>query len=176
MKSILALMAILFPLSLFAALPAGQTPSSVRLSGGEGGKVTGESWSSDEMKGKFFMLYYVDPDEKTLNDEATEQFKAVKKDYDRYGSVAIINMDATWLPNAAIARSLKSKQEEFPRTIYVKDMEKKLVKSWNLGDDNHDITVFDPEGKVLFSKDGKLNQQEIDQIVAWIKEYAGAEK
>lgn len=172
-RTLLALSLFFLPSLAFAALPVGQSAPSVTLDGDLGGLVSGGAWNSESMKGKFTILFYVDPDEKTLNDEAADAFKAVDKDYARYGSVAIINMDATWLPNVAIQSSLEKKQKEFPNTVYVKDLEKHLVDAWGLGDDTSVITVFDPEGVVLFSKDGKLNAAEIQEVVEMTRKYAG---
>jgi len=173
MKRLLTLLLLLFPLSAFAAMPVGSTPSALTLAGEDGGLVAGGEWSSSSLKGKMTLLFYVDPDEKKLNDEATTEFKKHPKDLKKFQSVAVINMDATWLPNGAIQSSLEKKQKEFPDTIYVMDKTKKLVKEWSLGDDNNDITLLDADGKVLFSKDGELTPEEIQKLVELIGAYAG---
>jgi hypothetical protein len=38
--------------------------------------------------------------------------------------VAILNMAATWIPDAVINFKLKSRQEEDKSTVFVKDLEK----------------------------------------------------
>lgn len=154
----------------FAELPVGQVPAKVVLDGDLGGRVTGEAWSSEELKGKVHILFYVDPDESDLNEHVTEALKKADFSKDKFASVAIINMAATWLPNAAINMKLKSKQEDFPDTTYVKDMEKIIVKKWYLDDDNSDIVVFDKNGKVLFSRDGKLSNNQVQQLLKIIRD------
>ncbi len=74
-------------------------------------------------------------------------------------------MDATWLPNVAINIKLKSKQEEYKTTVYVKDLEKTLVQKWGLSDDNSNVVLFSKDGKVLYSVDGKFTDTQVKEIV-----------
>ena len=74
-------------------------------------------------------------------------------------------MAATWLPNFAINMKLKSKQEQYKSTVYVKDLDKTLVKKWGLSDDNSDVVVFGKDGSVLFSVDGKFTDAQVKEIV-----------
>lgn len=168
-QRIAALLAALLSVSAFAAPPVGEKPKTVTLSKNEGGRVTGEAWSSDEIKGKVFVLFYVDPDLSDLNNPASEALKAEKFGKDVYQSLAIINMGATWLPNFAIDGKLKGKQKDYPDTIYVRDVHKLLVKEWKLADDNNDVVVFDQAGKVLYVKEGKLEAADIKTMIATIK-------
>ncbi|MGB6019670.1 MAG: YtfJ family protein [Sulfurimonadaceae bacterium] len=166
----------MFLLSLFlslslGAVEIGQTLPTVTLDEERGGRVTGEAWSSAELKGKVHLLFYVDPDEKDLNNDLSDAVKAAELDRSKYASVAIINMAATWKPNFAINSALKSKQEKFPHTIYVKDMDKHVVNGWNVADDNSDIIVFDKEGRVLFYHEGKVEGEQINEVIALIKEH-----
>ncbi len=162
-------------LSLALATPAlagpkvGDKPPTVKIGGESGGLISGKEWSSDSLKGKIWAFFYVDPDEKDANEAletalADQKFPAAK-----YASTAVINMDATWLPNAAIASSLESKQEKYPDTVYVKDLKRVLVKEWKMTDDSYDVLVFDKQGKVLFAKDGKFAKSDIDAMIDMIK-------
>ena len=74
-------------------------------------------------------------------------------------------MAATWLPNFAINIKLKSKQEKHKSTVYVKDLEKTLVKKWGLSDDNSNVVLFSKDGKVLYSVDGKFTDTQVKEIV-----------
>ncbi|WP_456381787.1 YtfJ family protein, partial [Hydrogenimonas sp.] len=125
----------LLMLPLFA-VEKGEILPHLQLSGKEGGRVDGTSFDSDTLKGKVTVLFYVDPDKKSLNEDFTEALKARRFDRSRYRSVAIVNMAATWMPNFAIAAALKRKQEKYPDTIYVKDLHKKGVKVWRMKDDD----------------------------------------
>ena len=74
-------------------------------------------------------------------------------------------MAATWLPNMVINIKLKSKQEKHKLTVYVKDLEKILVKKWGLNDDDSDVMLFGKDGKVLYSVDGKFTYTQVKEIV-----------
>jgi hypothetical protein len=151
------------------ALTVGKVAAQVKIGEDDGGKVNGAAWSSTELTGKVTVFFYVDPDEKDLNNALADALKKEKFTHKDYQSIAVINMAATWAPNFAIESKLKDKQKEFPTTIYVKDKNKILVKKWNLGDDNNVFVLFDKEGKVLFHRDGKVDKAEIDKIISLIK-------
>ncbi len=150
------------------ALMLGQTPPEVTLSGKNGGLVDGTPWSSQMLKGKVHVLFYVDPDKKDLNEAFSEALKARAFPHDRYSSVAIVNMAATWMPDFAIEAKLKAKQKKYPNAIYVKDKKKVLVKKWALEDDNSDILVFDREGRLIFQHAGRLEADQIEKVLALI--------
>ena len=132
------------------ALEVGKVISTLVLKDVEGGKVTGEPWSSDELRGKVFSIFYVDPEERARNEELETAYKTENFPMKLHGSVAIINMAAAWYPNNMIESLLKKKQENFPLTTFVKDTNRKLVKEWGLADDEVNIIVVDKAGKVLF--------------------------
>jgi len=161
---------IAVPAWAWAELPVGQKPPRLELSGERGERVLGGAWSSDELSGAVHVMFYVDPDESDLNNAASDALKAAQFDEQKFRSVAIINMDATWLPNGVVQMKLKSKQEEFPRTVYVRDFQKVLVNEWGLADDTSDVVVFDTDGTVLFSVDGQLSDAQIQQMLSVIRE------
>ncbi len=170
------LLSLLFLVCLFASTSAwaqmemGKTPPGVELKGDMGGRLDGTPWSSTELKGKVHVLFYVDPDEKDLNNDASEALDKEKFPLEKYGSVAVINMAATWLPNFAIASSLEEKQKRYPRTVYVRDNKKVLVRTWKIADDNSDVLLFDKNGALVFRKDGKLSAEEIRKLIQAIRD------
>jgi uncharacterized protein len=155
----------------WAGLEMGQTPKEVDLSGALGGRLDGSPWSSRELSGKVSVIFYVDPDEKDLNNEASDALQKEKFPFDKYQSFAIINMDATWLPNFAISSALKEKQKRYPTAIYVRDYDKVLVKAWGIADDNSDVLAFDKQGKLVFMKYGKLTDLDIQKLIGVIRNY-----
>lgn len=157
--------------SAWAGPVTGEVPELIVLDGKLGGRVDGTSWSSEEMKGKVHVLFYVDPDEKDLNNDASEALKKEKFPRDRYQSVGIINMAATWLPNFVISSLLEEKQKKYPDTIYVRDYKKVIVKKWGISDDNSDILAFDKKGKLIFWKDGKLDADDITKLIKAIRDH-----
>jgi len=157
---------LLLTLPLSAELPLGEIPPKIVLEGDLGGRLDGTPWKSEELvSGKVIVLFYVDPDESDLNNHVSDALKAENFPLDKYGSVGVANMDATWLPNFAINIKLKSKQEKHKSTVYVKDLEKILVKKWGLNDDDSDVMLFGKDGKVLYSVDGKFTDTQVKEIV-----------
>ncbi len=171
MKLKVGLVALLATLNLWA-LNVGEIPKELTISGQNGGMVNdGSPWSSSSLKDNVFVMFYVDPDEKDLNEHYTQALKKFKKENDlHFQSIAIVNLAATWKPNFVIEAILKSKQKEFPDTIYVKDKNKVLVKAWNVGDDTSNIIIFDKNGKVVFYKSGKMQESDIKKSFTIIKE------
>ncbi|SVA55005.1 uncharacterized protein METZ01_LOCUS107859 [marine metagenome] len=157
---------MLFPTMVLAELPIGEIPPKVILKDDLGGRLDGTQWSSEELvSGKVIVLFYVDPDESELNNHVSDALKAENYPKEKYGSIGMANMAATWLPNFAINMKLKSKQEQYKSTVYVKDLEKTLVKKWGLSDDNSDVVVFGKDGRVLYSVDGKFTDAQVKEIV-----------
>ncbi len=157
---------ILVPTMLLAELPIGEIPPKVVLKGDLGGRIDGTQWSSEELVSeKVIVLFYVDPDESELNNHVSDALKAENYPKEKYGSIGMANMAATWLPNFAINMKLKSKQEKHKETVYVKDLDKTLVKKWGLSDDNSDVIVFGRDGRVLYSVDGKFTDAQVKEIV-----------
>ncbi|MCF7823298.1 MAG: YtfJ family protein [Candidatus Marinimicrobia bacterium] len=164
----LGIFLLLLSSSLFAGLPLGANAPRLDLSGDAGGRVDDTAWSSTELVGKVWVVVHADPDESEMNNAATEALKAKDYDLDYYGSVALINMAATWKPNFAINLILAGKQEDYPSTVYVRDNDNKVGKVWGLADDSNNIVVFDPTGKVIFSVDGKLSAANIEEMIMLI--------
>lgn len=163
-KKLLALMLVLN----FAV--ASEVLPTVELKGDNGGRLNGKSWSSSEIQGKVFVLFYVDPDEKDMNEHVGQALKKANFSRDVYSSIAVINMAATWLPNFALESALKKKQETYPDTVYVKDLDKVLVKKWNLKDDSSNILVFNKNGQMVYKVSGKASQKQLDEVLAKVRE------
>ncbi|MDA8141858.1 MAG: hypothetical protein M0036_24695 [Desulfobacteraceae bacterium] len=154
----------------WAGLEIGKVPTTITLQNKDGGRLDGTPWSSTEFKDKVSVVFYVDPDEKDLNNDASEALKKENFPLDKYKSYGIINMAATWLPNFAISASLEEKQKIYPDTIYVRDYKKVLVHGWGLADDSSDVLAFDKTGNLIFRKDGKLNAEDIKALIQAIRE------
>ena len=152
------------------ALNVGEVPKEVTLFGENGGLVDGTPWSSTMLKDKLHVVFYVDPDKKGDNEAFIDALHAKNYDREKYGSVAIINLKATWLPNFAIEKKLKAKQEQFPQTTYAKDKTKYLVAEWELADDSSNVLVFDKEGKLLYNHSGAIEGEEMEKVFTIIEE------
>ena len=167
MKKVLTTL-VLTSIATFA-LTIGEVPKEITLSGENGARVDGTEWNSNMLRDKLYVLFYVDPDKKGDNEAFIDALHEKNYDKEKYGSVAIINLKATWLPNFAIEQKLKSKQEEFPHTIYAKDKTKYLVKEWELADDASNVLVFDKEGKLIYEHNGLMEKDEMQSVFELIE-------
>ena len=168
MKKIL--LSIVLALNVWA-INVGEIPKSISIDGKNGGLVTGGAWKSSQIKDKVYVMFYVDPDEKDTNEHFVQALKAKKYDRSRFGTIAVINLGATWKPNFIIEKLLKSKQEEFPHTIYAKDKEKVLVDAWDLENDASDVLLFSKDGTLLFYKSGKMQDADMSQVYSLIESH-----
>lgn len=167
----IAIMASLLSLSHtgLAGLEIGKLAPEITLSGDAGGRVDGTAWSASEIKDKVFIMFYVDPDMKDLNEDVADAIKAKEFPQEKFSSIAVVNMAATWKPDMFIASALEEKQKKFPRTTYVKDIHKALVKSWGFEDDNYCIALFNQKGELVFRKDGKFSEQDKTDLISLIQ-------
>jgi predicted transcriptional regulator len=149
----------------------GQIPPKVELKEKLGGRTDGKPWSSEELRGKVHLLFYVDPDSKDTNNDASQALDRENFPIDKVQSVAVINMAATWLPNFAISAAIKDKQKRYPKVIYVRDYKRVLVDAWKIADNSYNILAFDKEGKLIFRKDGKLTEEEIRMLIKVIRDH-----
>ena len=118
---------MLFSKILLAELPLGEIPPKVVLKEDSGGRIDGTQWSSEELVSeKVIVLFYVDPDESELNNHVSDALKAEDYPKEKYGSIGMANMAATWLPNFAINMKLKASR----RNIKILYMLKTLIKLW----------------------------------------------
>lgn len=164
-KCLLVVLAVVFLNQAAQAIEIGTVPPKVELKEKQGGRLDGTPWSSEELQGKVSVLFYVDPDEKDTNNDASEALAEEEFPEENYKSYGIINMAATWMPNFAISSALKKKQKRYPDTIYVRDYKKVLVQAWNIADDSSDVLAFDKQGVLIFRKDGKLTAEEIQTLI-----------
>ncbi len=168
---LILLFSVLFICSSSYSIEPGQIPPKVELKEKNGGRLDGSPWSSEELKGKVHVLFYVDPDEKDTNNDASDALDKEKFPSSEFQSIAIINMAATWLPNFAISSSLEEKQKRYPRTIYVRDYKKALVDAWKIADDSSNVLAFDRSGRMIFRKDGKLSPEDIQKLIRAIRDH-----
>ncbi len=163
-KSILLL---LFLTLSSMAIEIGKVPMSIMLSGQNGGDAKGQAWHSSILKGKTYLVLYMDPDKRKNIEPLLKRIKGIKKK--SFGTVAIVNLAATWMPNRVLMSKLKKGQKKIKDIQYVFDKKKVLVKKWGLEDDNTVAMVFDKRGKLVYKKTGPLSSTHIRNILAIIE-------
>ena len=152
--------------SLVADVNVGDVLSKVQMDGNTVSYLDGKAWDSSMLNGKVSMIMYVDPDEKSKGTAFKPEIEALEKelDFDKFQIVVILNLKATWKPNAVLKKFLKEKAEDYPKRIYVLDKESVLVKSWKAIDNEYNVLVTDKKAKVIYSHSGKWKNGEISKI------------
>ena len=52
----------------------------------------------------------------------------------------------------------------------MRDYKKVLVQAWKIADDSSNVLAFDKKGKLIFRKDGKLTNEEIQKLIKAIRD------
>lgn len=149
----------------------GEKPELLVLEGKDGGRLDNTAWSSEELKGTLWCLFYVDPDESDLNVPAEEALDAEDIPDEKLKTAAVINYKGTRLPGFAVSMVLKKKQKDYPNTLYLKDTNHAFVREWGLTDDTYCVLVFDKDGTLIYRKDGELGAEDITEYIAVIKSH-----
>lgn len=151
-------------------LAVGMKAPTLVLVGENGGLVKDSSeFSVASLAGKPHVIWYVDPDEKDLNEKAVEAQRALQIKPATVGSVAIINFAATIIPNFILSGVIEDSQKENKNTLYVKDLKKILVDTWGLKDDSSNVVVLGSDLKVLYTHGGLLNENNIKDFISVLK-------
>lgn len=164
LKQISIIFLLLTPL-IFAELPLGKIPPLIELNGKLGSRTDGSAWSSASIKDKLMMLYYIDPDEKKMNQHVYDTLTALKLPPDSVGSVAALNLKATWIPNAILETMIARKQKQYPRTVYVYDQKQVFMKKWGMKNNSSSVILFNTLGEVIFFRDGKVSETDLTNLL-----------
>ena len=152
--------------TLFGAVETSTPLPPLLLEGDQGGLYSGTAWSSEMLEGKTTLLLYVDPDERSKGEVFKPAIEAFERelDFDRFQILVILNLNATWKPDALIKKMMGSKIEEYPKRTYILDTKSALVKQWRLIDDEYNVLVIDKHSKVIFEHAGEWDGEQIDKI------------
>jgi hypothetical protein len=165
MKKTLLLLSIA-ALSLFAEVDTTKPLSKMVIEGDNGGYYNGKAWDSEMLKGKTTMLMYVDPDEKGKGEPFKPTIEGFERDldFDTFQILVIINLNATWKPDALIKKMMKSKVDTYNKRTYILDAKSVLVKGWGLPDDEYNTLIIDKEGKVIYQHAGDWDDQQMKEV------------
>jgi predicted transcriptional regulator len=152
-----------------ADLKVGEKALDFRLRDSLGKEYT---LNSPELKGRVLYFNYSDPSSKDMNKHVDDALKS-DPGLDRkksYAGLGIANMKASLLPDFAIARVIKSKQQETGATILLDD-NYIILNSWGLKNKVSNVVVLDKERICRYIYKGKLPKDEVEKLINKIKEY-----
>jgi predicted transcriptional regulator len=164
------LLALLLSTSAIAAdLRIGDRANDFNLKDSLGKEYT---LNSPELKGRVLYFNYSDPGSKDMNKHVDDALKS-DPGLDRkksYIGLGIANMKASLLPDFAIARVIKNKQQETGATILLDD-NYIILNSWGLKNRVSNVVVLDKERICRYIYKGKLPAAEVEKLINIIKEY-----
>lgn len=160
-------------LSLGQAVPKVEVAAygEVTLSGDE---TSFQNWSSEDMLGKVRVIQAIAgrSSAKEMNAALMSAITEAKFSTESYQTTTIINQDdAIWGTGSFVKSSAEDSKKEFPWSSIILDEEGNVAKAWQLAEESSAIIVQDKQGKVLFVKEGALDQSEIEQVLALIKQH-----
>jgi len=152
-------------------LKVGDRATDFMLKDGKGKEYTLED---SDFRGKVLSIFYVDPDEKDMNEHVSEALKKAADDkvLDRtyYKGFGITNLKASWKPNFVIKAIVKSKQKKYD-TVILLDYDYTILNLWGLQNDSSNLVVLDKNRVCRYVYKGRIPEVEIPTIIRIIKDY-----
>ncbi|NVD07617.1 YtfJ family protein [Vibrio sp. JPW-9-11-11] len=179
-KTLLALVIACSPSFAFAHnITLGQSVPEVEVTAyGEvtlnGDDTSFQTWSSQDMLGKVRVIQAIAgrSSAKEMNAALMSAITDAQFAKQSYQTTTIINQDdAVWGTGSFVKSSAQDSKKEFPWSSIILDEEGSVAQTWQLAEESSAIIVQDKQGKVLFVKEGALNQQEIEQVLTLIKQH-----
>lgn len=177
-KPLLTLLATLLPSVVFAHdITVGETLPSVSIADkGEiilqNKEITYKPWSSNQLTGKVRVIQAIAGRSaaKAMNADLMSAITAANFPEDQYQTTTIINQDdAIWGTGGFVKSSAEESKEAFSWSSMVLDANGNAHSAWQLTTENSAIIMLDKKGDVLFIKEGKLNNAEIQQVISLVK-------
>ena len=168
MKKIIVSLIIVF--TMLNAFSIGEGFCNVVLDKSNGNASNGKAWYSKTLKGKVHLILYMNPGKRGEIQPLLNALNNLNVSGNLYSTVAIVNLADTWLPNAILESKLSQKQKELKNTIFVFDKTKYLVKKCGFRDEDSNIVIVDKNLKVIYQKNGKISDSDIEKILNIIKQ------
>ncbi|PKH23136.1 YtfJ family protein [Enterobacterales bacterium CwR94] len=132
-----------------------------------------QAWNSAKLPGKVRVVQHIAgrSSAKEMNASLVEAIKAAQFPHDRYQTTTIVNTDDA-IPGTAlfVRNSIEGNKKLFPWSQFIVDSDGNVRKAWDLAAKSSAIVVLDKQGEVRFAKEGALSAQEVQQVIALLKE------
>lgn len=108
---------------------------------------------------------------KQINAKLITAISAAKFPNTDYQTTTIINKnDAVWGTGSFVISATKDSKKQYPWSSIVLDSNGVVQKTWGLKKENSAVIVINKNGQILFEKEGKLTQQEINNIIQLVRD------
>ncbi|MGF1681974.1 YtfJ family protein [Photobacterium minamisatsumaniensis] len=177
-KPAIALLAALLPTFTMAHnLTVGESLPSVSVADkGEilvqDDKIAYQEWNSSQLAGKVRIIQAIAGRSaaKAMNAELMAAITDADFAEGMYQTTTIINQDdAMWGTGGFVKSSAEDSKRDFSWSSMVLDGNGKVHEAWELAAENSAIIVLDKESNVLFVKEGKLTNSEIQEALNLVK-------
>lgn len=177
LRSALFSVLLLLPLQGYASMAADTELPTVSIQKGGELQLQNETiryspWQSQQLTGKVYVIQHIAgrSSSKALNAPLIERIKAAQLPKEQYQTVTVVNTDdAIWGTGGIVKGKLEDSKEEFPWSMMVLDENGVARSAWNLEEDSSAIIVVDAQNRVRWMKDGPLNEQEQQDVMALIQ-------
>ena len=136
------------------------------------GSINYKNWESPALAGKVRVLQHMAgrSSVKEKNDSLMEMIKSQRFDASKYQTTTIINAeDAIFGTGAFVKSSAEKGKKNNPHSQVILDQTGQVKKDWGLQPKESLIVVLDKSGKVKFAHEGKLSEQQMNQVIELIK-------
>ncbi|WP_413111246.1 YtfJ family protein [Thaumasiovibrio sp. DFM-14] len=130
-----------------------------------------QAWDTEQLSGKVRVIQAIAGRSaaKEMNSALMDAITAADFPAEQYQTTTIINQnDALWGTGGFVKSSAESSKQEFSWSSMVLDADGAVQNAWDLSEKNSAIIVIDQIGKVLYFQEGKLSNEEIEQVVSLI--------
>ncbi|MCK6263094.1 YtfJ family protein [Vibrio sp. ZSDE26] len=138
------------------------------------GEAEYQAWSNQTMLGKVRVIQAIAGrgSSKELNAPLMAAITAAKFPEDAYQTTTIINQDdAMWGTGSIVKSKAQNSKKEFPWSSMVLDADGAVASAWELEEESSAIIVQDKLGKVVFVKEGALDESEVASVITLIREH-----
>ena len=136
-------------------------------------------WTSDQFKGKVFIVYHLAArmgiDE--VNGDFFERLDGLEISPENYQMVTMLNIDDVFFGGSGFARKTFQENKKAHREVtFIIDDDSVIRTAWCLNDKSSTIAIVASEGKVVHFKDGKLNEDELQLFYESVQTLTGAKE
>lgn len=129
-------------------------------------------WTTEQMLGKVRVIQAIAgrSSAKAMNAPLMEAITNEHFPEDDYQTTTIVNQnDSIWGTGSFVKSSAEDGKQDFPWSSMVLDSDGVVSKAWQLAESTSTIIVQNKMGQVLYSKQGQLTDQDIQQVLQLIK-------
>lgn len=155
-----------------ASLPSAKVAEQGELTL-NGDDIVYQAWQTEQLQEKVRVIQAIAgrSSAKEMNAPLMAAITAADFDDARYQTTTIINQDdAMWGTGGFVKSSAEDSKREFSWSSIVLDENGSVAEAWRLKEESSLIAVLDDKGMVRFVKEGKLNEDEVNQVVSLVTE------